>query len=154
AFGLREPGSNPCRGIPRYRESKRERFLSDAEMARLGAVLAEAEREGRESPFALAAIRLLLFTGARLGEVLGATWPDVDLAAGLLRVPRSKEGRPKALRLGPPALEVLARLPRIEGNPYVIVGRKDGARYFGIQHVWQRLRAKAGLADVHLHDLR
>jgi integrase len=154
ALGLREPGSNPCRGIPRYRELKRERFLSDAEMARLGAVLAEAEREGRESPFVLAAVRLLLFTGARLGEVLNARWADVDLAAGLLRILRPKEGRSKALRLGPPALEVLAKLPRIEGNPYVIVGRKDGGRFVGIQHVWQRVRLRAGLADVRLHDLR
>lgn len=153
SFGLRPQGTNPCRGIQRYRENRRERFLSDAELAHLGTALSEAEKEG-EPLFAVAALRLLVLTGARRGEILGATWQDVDFEAGVLRVARPKEGRPKEVRLGPPALSILASLPRIEGNPHVIVGRVHGSPFVGLQDVWERVRVKAGLEDVRIHDLR
>ena len=77
-LGLRS-GPNPCRGVARYREKRHERFLSGAELGRLGASLAAAGQKtgkGAESPFALAALRLLALTGARLGEILGAGWSD------------------------------------------------------------------------------
>src|SRR3954468_941364 len=61
-WDLRPPGSNPCRGVDRYPEKRRERFLSAAELARLGAVL---EEEEPHDPFVVLAIRLLLLTGAR-----------------------------------------------------------------------------------------
>lgn len=175
-WGYRPEGSNPCRGIPRYREQSRTRFLSDAELARLGKALAQAEadwtaernrpelkhvprRKGSEAPplvdpFAIAAIRLLLFTGARRSEVLKAKWADVDFEAAVLHVAQPKEGKPKAIRLGPPALAVLKGLPRLEGNPHVIVGRRAGAHLTDLEHPWQRVRKVAGLDDVRLHDLR
>lgn len=153
AYGLRPQGTNPSRGIKRYRENRRERFLSDSELARLGTALSDAENGG-EALFAVAALRLLVLTGARRGEILGAKWQDVDFEAGVLRVARPKEGRPKAVRLGPPALSILSSLPRVEGNPYVIVGRVHGSPFVGLQDVWERVRAKAGLEDVRIHDLR
>jgi integrase len=69
-WGLREDGSNPCRHVKRYRELRRERYLGRKEMQRLGAALVEAQNERTETPFALAAIGLLVLTGARLTEIL------------------------------------------------------------------------------------
>ena len=98
-------------------------------------------------------MRLLVFTGARLSEVLNLRWQDVDVERAKLWLPDSKTGR-KALYLSAPALQVLADLPRLDGNPHVICGDKPGARLVNIQKPWRRIRARAGLEDVRLHDLR
>ena len=150
-WGMRPRGSNPCRGIKRFKEQRRERFLSEQELARLGAVLRDAEAS---APYFVAAVRLLLLTGARRSEVLLARWDHVDLQQATLRVDQPKEGKPKLIRLSPPALALLSRLPRIEGNPYVLPGRLEGQPIAGIGHWWERVRDAAGLADVRLHDLR
>lgn len=152
-WGLRPDGSNPCRHVERYRERKLERFLSNAELARLGAVLNEAERTRTESPSAIAAVRLLLFTGCRLSEILTLCWQHVDLEQGVLRLPESKTGA-KVVYLPPAALEVLQGIDRVEGNSYVVVGAKPGAHLVNLTKPWHRIRAKAGLDDVRIHDLR
>ncbi|MBM3492653.1 MAG: site-specific integrase [Alphaproteobacteria bacterium] len=149
--GHRPDGSNPCRHVEKFPEKKRERFLSEAELARLGEALAAAE--GRESPHFLALVRLLVFTGARLGEWLGARWEWIDLERGVVRLPDSKTGA-KNLYLNPPALDVLAGLPRLAGNPHVIVGAKPGAALVNAEKPWRAIRKAAGLDDVRLHDLR
>jgi integrase len=151
--GYRAEGANPCRHVERYREHRRERFLSEAELARLAAVLAEAEKDGTESPYTLAAIRLLIFTGGRLREILNLRWEHVDLQRALLLLPDSKTGQ-KAIYLNAPALDVLAKLPRLAGNPHVIVGEREGAALVNLEKPWRRIRAKAGLDGVRLHDLR
>lgn len=156
-------GSNPCRGVERFKEKKRERFLSLEELARVGVVLDASDRlakagqsvtEGAENPFAIAAVRLLIFTGCRLSEVLAMRWSDVDLKRGTLRIPEPKEGKPKTVVLNAPAAKVFATLPRLEGNPFVIAGRKEGEHLTDLEHPWMRLRTKAGLEGVRLHDLR
>lgn len=152
-WGWRPDGTNPCRHIERYRERRLERFLSDPEIARLGDALAEAERKRTESPFAISAIRLLMFTGARLSEILSLRWEWVDFERATLRLPDSKTGA-KVIYLSAPALETLAAMPRLEGNPHVIVGERDGARLVNLQKPWGRIRKQAGLVDVRLHDLR
>lgn len=149
-WGLRLPNSNPCRGIDRYPEKRRERFLSGAELARLGEVLDE---EQHQEPFLVLAIRLLLLTGARRDEVLTLRWSQVDFERSCLRLPDSKTGA-KVIPLGPTALELLATAPRLEGNPFVIPGRRAGGRLVGVHRPWVRIREKAGLGDVRLHDLR
>lgn len=162
-WGVRPRGTNPCRGIDRFDEKRRERFLSADELARLGASLAFAEKadakgksmeDGAESPFAVAAIRLLLFTGCRMSEILTAKWEAVDLDAGILTIPEPKEGRPKAVVLNAPAAKVLDDLPQLKSNPFVIVGRVHGQHLTDLEHPWQRIRSRAGLEDVRLHDLR
>ena len=152
-WGWRPDGSNPCRHVEKYREGKSERFLSWKELARLGDALAQTERDGTESPFVLAAVRLLVFTGARLGEILGLRWEWVDFERALLRLPDAKTGA-KVIYLNAPALEALAKLPRLEGNPHVIVGDRSGAHLVNLQKPWRRILARAKLQDVRLHDLR
>jgi integrase len=145
----RPSGSNPCRHIERYRRRRHERFLSADELGRLGAVLTAYDG----APYAVAAIRLLIFTGARRGEILGLRWDWIDFERGEARLPDSKTGA-KTLHLPPPALAVLAELPRIEGNPHVIVGGTPGEALVNLDRPWREIRRQAGLNDVRLHDLR
>ena len=152
-WDLRPDGTNPCRHVEKYRERNRERFLLEAELARLAEVLAAAERTRTESPGVIAAIRLLLFTGARLSEILTLRWEHVDVEGQCLRLPDSKTGA-KVVYLPPAALEILTALDRHEDNPYVIAGAKLGSHLINLQKPWRRIRAKAGLGDVRLHDLR
>jgi integrase len=151
--GLRPDGSNPCRHIDKYRESRRERFLSQVEFGRLGDALREAEQDNSCSPWVIAAIRLLILTGARLSEILTLRWDYVSEEHGCLFLPDSKTGR-KAIWLNAPALKALQAIPRLEGNPYVICGEKPGRHLVNLEKPWRRIRKAAGLDDVRLHDLR
>lgn len=143
---------NPARGVKKYKEGRPARFLSNDEIARLGDALRMAESNGA-NPFAIAAIRLLLLTGCRKNEILSLRWDEVDITGGFLRLADSKTGA-KAVHVGAPARALLVDLPRLQGNPYVIVGEKDGGHLIGLQKVWAAVRTAAGLDDVRLHDLR
>lgn len=151
-WNLRPDGTNPVRHVERFPERKRERFLSEDEMARLGTAMDELGRRGRVSEAAVAAIRLLIFTGCRAGEILTLRWENVDFDRRCLRLKDSKTG-PKVVPLNTPALEVLASLDRRAG-PWVVRGRKPGAPLVNLAKPWQRLCEKADLEDVRLHDLR
>ena len=150
---LRPDGSNPCRHVKRFKEEKRERFLSDEEYQRLGAALREIEQERSETVSAIAAVRLLMLTGCRLSEIQKLQWEHVDLDNGELRLLDTKTGA-KVVHLGDPAIAVLRGIERQENNPWVIVGRKPGSHLTDLQHPWRRIRARAGLDDVRVHDLR
>ena len=152
-WDLRPDGSNPCRHVKRFREEKRERFLSDIEYQRLGAALKAIEADGSETASAIAAVRLLMLTGCRLSEIQKLRWEHVDLGASELRLPDTKTGA-KVVYLGDPAIAVLERIDRRDGNPWVIAGRKPGGHLTDLQHPWRRIRARAGLDDVRIHDLR
>ena len=152
-WGLRREGGNPCRFVRKYKERKRERFLSDEEFRRLGEVLNEMEAKGSVSAYAAAAIRLLMLTGCRRNEIVTLRWEDVDLEAGELRLPDGKTGA-RLVPLSPTAAEVLSRLPRRTDNPWVIPGSKPGAHLADLQPPWERVRKCAGLDDVRIHDLR
>ncbi len=143
---------NPVRGVTRYKDRASKRYLSAAELAKLGEALAAVERDG-ENKTAITAIRLLILTGARKSEILAARRQWIDTARGYLHLPDSKTGE-KLVPLGAPALAVIAALPRVEGNPYLLPGEKDGMHYIGLPKAWKRIRARAGLNDVRLHDLR
>ena len=153
AWGLVPERANPCRQVQRYREGRRERFLTDVEFRRLGRVLDEMEAAGEAPVHALAAIRLLMLTGCRRNEVMNLRWEDVDLGAGELRLRDTKTG-PRVVSLSPAAAEVLAAVPRFAGNPWVIVGSRAGQRLSSVHNHWHRIRARAELEDVRLHDLR
>ena len=170
--------SNPARGIRRAKDRKREVFLSDAQFAELGTALSAAENAWREheaahdawlsggrngnaptvprnaaSPTAVAAVRLLVFTGCRKSEILTLKWEHVDFERRLLNLPDSKTDA-KVVRLGAPALAVLDGVTRIKDNPYVLPGDKAGRHFVGLAKAWERLRNRAELNGVRLHDLR
>lgn len=178
-WGWRPEGSNPCKRVPRYEENERERFLSNEEIARLGAAVEEAEtiglpwrenedakakhrprdenRRAAVNPRALAAIKLLLLTGARRSEILELKWEHVDFKEGKIQLPTKKGGALKAAPVNTDALAILASLPKVKRSPWVLPAPEDEKKPLSpsvISHAWQRLRAHAGLADVRLHDLR
>ena len=153
AQGYRPQNSNPCKNIKKYRETKRERYLSEEEFGRLGEVLNRAEACGSQNLYVIAAIRLLIYTGARLNEILTLKWEYVDWERNMLRLPDSKTGQ-KVIVLNGAALGILKNLPKVKGNPFIIVGHKSGACLVNIQKPWQESRALADLNDVRLHDLR
>lgn len=167
---------NPAIRVQRYAESARERYLSTAELARLGDVLRAGETAGLEwtadetkasarhapkpenrrtvlDPFAVAAIRLLILTGARMREILHARWDYVDFERGVIRLPDSKTGA-KPVYLSAAALTVLAALPRINGNPFIIAGGKDGQARVDLKRPWAAVTKAAGLEGLRVHDLR
>ena len=150
--GLRPQNSNPVRGIERYPENHGERFLTREEVEAIGEAL-EAELSEQGNVYVVAAIRLLLLTGARLNEILSLKWEYVDLERGLILLPDSKTGK-KAIVLNEASRQILEQLPRQQGNPHVICGRKQGAHLVNLQKPWRRIRKRAGLEDVRLHDLR
>lgn len=143
---------NPAKGIKKPPTRKMERFLSEQEISRLAAAL-DVEAEVSGNPFPVAAIKLLLLTGARRGEIIGLQWQNVDFDRKCLRLPDSKTGA-KVIFLNEPALEVIRSLHRLKNNLHVIPGTIEGAAFVGIDKVWARMRASAGLLGVRLHDLR
>ena len=152
-WGLRSDGANPCRGVRVYRERHRERFVNGEEYGRIGRVLDEAEANRSPRPAAVAAIRLLILTGCRSREMQTLKWADIDRAAGEIRLADSKTG-PRPVPLTAPVRAVLDGIERESGNPWVFAGRRPGTHVGPLGQHWRRLRVRAGLEDVRLHDLR
>jgi len=150
-WGLRPDRSNPCRHVPKYREKKRERFLSQRELQRLGQVLNEAEQDGSESPFIIAGLKLLILTGCRLGEIQTLKWDYI--MPRHIELPDSKVGA-RRIPLPQAAQDVLNALPYQPSNPYIIAGKLEGSYATDFQRPWRRIRARAGLPTTRIHDLR
>lgn len=153
-WGMRLDGSNPCRHVSKYPEKKRERFLSQIELALLGAALTAMEQEQTKeglSCFQAAAYRLLILTGCRLGEIQKLKWEYIT--PDMILLPDSKTGA-RRIPLPPRAREVLDALPRDPENPYIIQGHVVGQYITDLQHPWQRVRKRARLEGVRIHDLR
>ena len=173
-------GKNPAKDLDWFPEQGRERFLTVAEMARLGQALRAAETVGLPpapkyrkapsqkrarnagmfgseiqpaNPVAIAALRFLMFTGWREQEALTLRWSDVDLATGSVVLPDTKTGK-SARILSAPARELLAGLPRAEGSAFVFPGRDPMKPLRETQRLWNAARVAAELDDVRLHDLR
>jgi integrase len=173
-IGAVPEGYNPSQRIEKFKEERRERFLTGDELERLGAAIREAETAGipwdvdetsptakhlasadkrftKIGPFAAAAIRLLLFTGCRLREILHLRWEHVDLERGLIFLPDSKSGR-KTVILNAPAMALLAGLERV--GPYVVPGDDPQKPRADLKRPWEAVVNRAGLDGVRLHDLR
>jgi integrase len=157
-WGDRPRGSNPCVGVKCFVVKARERFLSEEEIGRLGMALDAAAKDG-ENPKGLAIIRLCLMTGARKSELMALKWDEVDEARVMLRLADSKTGR-KTTPIGQSALDLILAQPREASSPYVFPGARprragnERGHYQGLNKVWFAVRARAGLGDVRLHDLR
>ena len=147
-YGYREEKPNPCRGVRRYRVRGRERFLTQAEIRRLGTALAE---HGTAAPLAAAAIHLLVLTGCRQGEIRALRW--LDYREGHLFLRDSKTG-PRTVWLSSPARRVLARLPR--PSEWIFPGRKRNRAMppETLARSWRTVREAAALPGLRLHDLR
>ena len=144
---------NPVRGVKRFRDHRIERFLSAAELARLGEAMTALQAEGM-SATATAIVRLLALTGARRNEIVSLRRSEVDWDRSLLRLGDSKTGQ-KVIPLGAAALETLRQMPVVEGSPYVFPSTRDANRPFqSLPKAWLNIRKRAGLDDVRLHDLR
>jgi len=165
-WALMPRGGNPCRGINRFQEKRRERLLNDEELTRLGDVLRTSATESTprkasvsagEDWRAVCCIWMLLLTGARLSEILAMEWSWIQWDRGIARLPDSKTGT-KNLPLPEAALSILhAVRHRLSSEPpskYVLPGDRRGRHFIGIQKAWQRTRERAGIPDVRLHDLR
>lgn len=179
--GVRSRHTNPAYDVDPYKEESRERYLTAAEIARLGDALTRAEREGipaapnrrrkrktgptakhrpktadkptPANPFAVSAIRFLLLTGWREREALNLKWAEIDLVRGVATLSDTKTG--KSVRvIGAPARLLLSGLPQIEESPYVFPGRTKDRPLIEINRVWYAVRHAAKLDDVRLHDLR
>ena len=143
---------NPCRGIERNQEDKRHRYLSGAELARLSNALAKLPDQGAAN-----AVRLLLLTGARRGELLAAKWCDIDLDAGVWTKPgaTTKQRTEHRVPLSAAACQLLIEMREQTGDDaaYLFPARGGGHRAH-INDAWIKLRKAAGLGGARLHDLR
>jgi len=146
--------TNPAKGVRLLKGQPKERFLSEAEVARLGDTLAVMQAERRLSPNAANAVRLLLLTGCRKSEITSLRWEWVDFERGCLRLPTSKTGA-KVVALAAAALELLAAMrKRDPSGAWVLPAAKGNGAYAGLQKDWERIREQAELGGVRLHDLR
>jgi integrase len=141
--------ANPARGIDKFKEKKRDRWVTPEELPALAKAIDE-----EHNLYAKAAIWLYLFTGLRKSEVLTLEWTFVDFERRELCLPDTKAGRPHYLPLSVPALQLLERLPRQTGNKYVLPGNIPGKNLVNISKPWLRIRKRAKVEDVRLHDLR
>lgn len=174
---LEQAHPHPCRDVARHKEQRRQRYLSPDELARVGPALAAAlHGRGRS---AVEALYALLFTGARVGEIVSLRWDEVAwnaAGAGLAMKKRKHRGRtPLPIHLPPPLVSILKEITRLHGNPYLFPGRPRKIDYVkdergkrrlkknapprhltetGLTQRWGLIRATIGLEDVHLHDLR
>ena len=146
-LGYIRKGSNPCRGMPRYKANMKERFLSSVEIRRLAAELVADEAA---YPNQVAIIRLLLFTGARVSEIRDLHWEWVQLPR--LMLPDSKTG-PKTIFLNSQAVRIFDGIARREDNPFVFPNRKGNCPT-KLDLWWSRFRRRCALPDVRIHDLR
>jgi integrase len=145
-------GDNPAQGIAPYRERRRETMLSATQRRRVLELLDQFAHDRLAAPSVLAVIRVLLFTGARPGELLGLTWDRIAWDARLIRLADSKTG-PRVLYLSDEALATLAGLPQT--SAWVFPGRDGKAPVVNVTHTWRTIRRLAGLPEgTRLYDLR
>jgi integrase len=140
---------NPAAGLSAGPDVQRNRFLSEQEAEALVRAIHADQNQS-----AARAIMLLLLTGARRNEITFAKWDYVDWRNKTLLVPKSKSGRARVIALNQSAIALLTSAPRIDGNPFIFPSEINGRPPASLYFPWDRIRKRAGLADVRLHDLR
>ena len=153
AWGVAPQGGNPCRYVLRYKEGRRERFLTEEEYRRVGQALCELEAESPIRARAAAALRLLMLTGCRRSEVLSLRWSDVDRKTGELRLHDTKRGA-RMVPLTAAGLQVLSGISRVRRSPWVFTGKRPDRHLMDLTKFWHRVCKRADVEDVRIHDLR
>lgn len=149
-WGIIEEGTpNPTYNIERFKEEKRDRYVTPEELPRLVEAI---EKESNQS--ARFAIWLYLLTGLRKDEVLTLQWSDIDMNRQELVREETKNGKKHYLPLSAAAVSLINLIPRCDDNPYLIVGKLQGQHLVNIDKAWQRVRKAAEIEDVRIHDLR
>jgi integrase len=144
---------NPARGIRKFRENRKDRFLDIDEVGRLIEVLDTADRVKTESQFAVAVIRFLLLTGMRSGEALNLKWEEVDFGTQSLRIADTKTGA-RVIPLSSHAFAIIQSLPRGPDDELVFQSSRPG-RPLALAKPWYRIRTAANIdSDVNIHALR
>jgi integrase len=142
---------NPCKGVAKNAEDRRERYLSTAELLRLTEALAAHKDQATAN-----ALRLLLLTGARRGEVLGATWSQFDLETGVWTKPASTTKQRKVHRvpLSAPAMTLLREMRTATKGAVLFPGRGGNSTQGDLKKGWATICTAAGLENLRVHDLR
>ena len=145
------PGAsaNPTQGMGLAPDVQRQRFLTSDETQRLLAAL-----DADDNKLAANAIKLLLLTGARRNEITHAKWDYINWQRRTLLVPLAKSGKPRTIALNGASISLLKSLPRINGNQYIFPSPITGRPFGSLFYTWDRIRSRAGLSDLRLHDLR
>ena len=156
-WGIRPENSNPCRRVPRHAEHGRRRYLSQQEIQQLLAACDQLQGSAVQWRFTQL-VRLLLFTGARLNEIMQARWQWFNPAAALLVIPPEShktggKGHDRLIHLSAAAMAVLVELQAHARTEWIIQGEGD-APLVGYHKLWQRLLQLAGIRDLRIHDLR
>ena len=150
-LGLRKQGTNPGFKFEMLEENSRERFLSDDELANVADAIDALDGDGL-TPWTAAAIRLLMLTGARSSEIRAIEWTQIDRDRGLAILPTSKNKRIRTIYLSPAAMQIIDSLPR--RGKYVIAGNSINVICGPLTKQWEKIRKRADVLDVRLHDLR
>ncbi len=179
-WGMRPINSNPCGSVARYPETHRKRFLTGGEITRVGLALEEAETSGlpwriKEATArskrhakpenqrttiswqAVAVIRMLLMTGARLSEITGLEKSHFDVEAATIALPGAKGGGREAHPISRHVMTMIQKLPVVEGSPWLFPRDDNPHLHVSvsvIENAWQRIRIRADVEDVRIHDLR
>lgn len=159
AFGKAEdweylpPRSNPCTGVRKYKENRKQRFLNRLELKRLEESLTQQEKEQPSSFCSVNAIRMLLYTGCREGEILSLKWDNVHHKDHYIFLDDTKVGE-SARPLNQKVMNVLASMKPKEGNPYVFYGKVPGRPLAEIKTAWRKVLKRAGIKNFRIHDLR
>ncbi|NBT86316.1 MAG: site-specific integrase [Alphaproteobacteria bacterium] len=147
------PRSNPCTGVNKYKENKKQRFLSDAELKRLENSLIEQQKLQPASYCTVNAIFMILYTGCRVSEILNLKWENVHLSDSYIHLPDTKTGE-GARPLNQKAIDLLSSMTPKEGNPYVFYGKVPGQPIVEIKRAWGTILKRADIKDFRIHDLR
>ncbi|EKE10543.1 MAG: integrase family protein [uncultured bacterium] len=151
AMGWEWREDNPAKGIERYPEEKRDRWLNDEEIQVLWKVLEEYSNQSAACVF-----KLLILTGARKGEILHATWDQFDLEKGVWTKPShlTKQKKKEHLPLSIEAIEILETMKSQASSSFLFPGKVEGKSIQEIKKAWDTIRKKSGFPDLRIHDLR
>ena len=148
-WGIRPMNTNPCKYIDRYPENKRDKYLTMEDLEKVGKAMQALKHQ--ESHYALSAIKMIMVTGCRTGEILNAKWEYIDFHESKLNLPDSKTGA-RTIHLSPSAIDILNSLPRHAG--YVFRSPRQNKRLTTLRCLWKKICKLTELKDFRLHDLR